>query len=292
MKREKINCENVRDYSITTVLEQLGHFPTKTTEKEAWYLSPLRSEIQASFKVHKRLNRWYDFGLGKGGNLIDLLQQYWQVDISTVLERVGQLSGTVTMVPKLNRTEKQQIIQKEELEITRVTSVSHSALFRYGKSRGISERLIRRYAKQVHYRIKEQNRFALGFQNSKGGFELRSQYAKLSSRPKACSWGVHAQTSLLICEGWFDMLSLIALEKEKIYGFDWLVLNSTALLTKVREQLLGYGELNLYLDRDVAGRKATEYIQSVHPKVWDRSDFYKDFKDINDWWTHEERSHC
>jgi len=35
---------------------KLGHFPTRETDKEAWFLSPFRSENQASFKVCKKLN--------------------------------------------------------------------------------------------------------------------------------------------------------------------------------------------------------------------------------------------
>ena len=72
MKR-KINCETARDFSVIKTLEKLGHFPKRTTEKEAWFLSPFRSETQASFKVSKTKNRWYDHGEGVGGNVIDLV---------------------------------------------------------------------------------------------------------------------------------------------------------------------------------------------------------------------------
>jgi len=72
MKR-KINCETARNFSVEKALEKLGHFPKKTTEKEAWFLSPFRSETQASFKVSKTKNRWYDHGEGIGGNVIDLV---------------------------------------------------------------------------------------------------------------------------------------------------------------------------------------------------------------------------
>ena len=73
MKRKKINCETARDFSVIKTLEKLGHFPKRTTEKEAWFLSPFRSETQASFKVSKTKNRWYDHGEGVGGNVIDLV---------------------------------------------------------------------------------------------------------------------------------------------------------------------------------------------------------------------------
>ncbi|MDC0008200.1 DNA primase, partial [bacterium] len=69
----KLTCERARAFPIEKALAKLGHFPTKTNHKEAWFLSPIRSETQASFKVSKKLNRWYDHGEGKGGNVIDLI---------------------------------------------------------------------------------------------------------------------------------------------------------------------------------------------------------------------------
>ena len=76
MKKERtkgLSCERARAFPIERALAKLGHFPTRTNEKEAWFLSPIRSETQASFKVSKKLNRWYDHGAGKGGNVIDLI---------------------------------------------------------------------------------------------------------------------------------------------------------------------------------------------------------------------------
>jgi DNA primase len=76
MKRKRtksLTCERARAFPIEEALAKLGHFPTRTNEKEAWFLSPIRSETQASFKVCKKLNRWYDHGAGKGENVIDLI---------------------------------------------------------------------------------------------------------------------------------------------------------------------------------------------------------------------------
>ena len=82
MKKERTNkltCERARAFPIEKALAKLGHFPTRSTKKEAWFLSPFRPETQASFKVSKKLNRWYDHGAGKGGNVIDLMCQINEV---------------------------------------------------------------------------------------------------------------------------------------------------------------------------------------------------------------------
>ena len=65
--------ERARAFPIEKALAKLGHFPIRKSVKEAWFLSPFRPEDQASFKVSKELNRWYDHGAGKGGNVIDLV---------------------------------------------------------------------------------------------------------------------------------------------------------------------------------------------------------------------------
>ena len=73
MKKERLTCESARSICIVKTLAKLGHLPTRESEKEAWFLSPLRSETLASFIVSLNKNRWYDHGSGKGGNVIDLV---------------------------------------------------------------------------------------------------------------------------------------------------------------------------------------------------------------------------
>src|SRR5690606_42026607 len=93
--KEKINCETARNFSVEKTLEKLGHFPKKTAEKEAWFLSPLRSETQASFKVSRTKNRWYDHGEGIGGNVIDLVCRILKCSISEALEFLNDGMGIV-----------------------------------------------------------------------------------------------------------------------------------------------------------------------------------------------------
>ena len=59
---------------ITDFLQEQGHQPTSVKGNNWWYLSPLRDEHTASFKVDVNKNVWYDFGLGKGGNLRTLVR--------------------------------------------------------------------------------------------------------------------------------------------------------------------------------------------------------------------------
>ena len=75
MKEKRLDCEKARNIDIVSTLANLGHFPVRKTEKEAWFLSPFRSETQASFKVSLKENYWIDFGTFEGGSTIDLIMK-------------------------------------------------------------------------------------------------------------------------------------------------------------------------------------------------------------------------
>ena len=54
-----------------------------------WYKSPFRMEKEASFKIDLRKELWYDFGLGKGGDIITLAKEIYRTDdISLVLRYI------------------------------------------------------------------------------------------------------------------------------------------------------------------------------------------------------------
>ena len=64
-----MNIGQAKQIDLVDYLASLGYNPAKIKREEYWYLSPLREERTASFKVDRRQNVWYDHGLGTGGNL-------------------------------------------------------------------------------------------------------------------------------------------------------------------------------------------------------------------------------
>ena len=85
-----MNIEDVKQISIADYLHSLGYSPVKRQGNGLWYKSPLREEHEASFKVNTDRNLWYDFGAGKGGNIIALA-------ISTYLDKAaGALNSMMT----------------------------------------------------------------------------------------------------------------------------------------------------------------------------------------------------
>lgn len=278
--KEKINCETARNFSVEKTLEKLGHFPKRTAEKEAWFLSPFRSETQASFKVSKTKNRWYDHGEGVGGNVIDLVCRILKCSISEALEF---LNDGMAMDPLNQLT----IFGKEQNEtsivIVKVHDIRHPALIQYLNSRGIPITVAIHYCKEVWYSYKESMFFAIGLKNNKGGWELRNKLFKNASSPKSYTHIKRNSKRLIVLEGMFDLLSLATLENELLDTSDIIVLNSIAFIKDVAPYIDTYERTLLYLDNDSAGTKAANYLLENNPKVIDKSDTYKNHKDLNNY---------
>jgi len=282
MKR-KINCETARNFSIVKALEKLGHFPKKTTEKEAWFLSPFRSETQASFKVSKTKNRWYDHGAGFGGNVIDLTCKILKCSIKEALSFLN--SDTLFFF------QQQQNITKKEtgINIIKVQDIIHPALIQYLNFRSISLSVAKIYCKEVWYIHKEKTFFAIGLKNNKNGWELRNKIFKNSSSPKCYTYIQNNKEQLTILEGMFDLLSLAVRIETLLETSDILVLNSIAYAKDIEKYIPKYDLVNLYLDNDKPGKNTTKYLTENHKNIIDQSNIYKNHKDLNDLLCYENR---
>ncbi|GGW39191.1 toprim domain-containing protein [Arenibacter certesii] len=283
MKKErtiKLTCERARAFPIEKALAKLGHFPTKESDKEAWFLSPFRSETQASFKVSKKLNRWYDHGIGKGGNVIDLICLVNKTSVREALDWFQKDQISFSFQQPLLKEDKQ-----DKIEIKYVKELGHFALGEYVMKRGISIFTARKLCKEVHYRFKDKMYFAIGLANNSGGWELRNKYYKNSSSPKDVTHLKNGNSRLIVTEGMFDMLSLIERDKQLLEKYDLLILNSLGFLFKTFEMFKPYESIALYLDNDSAGKNAATLIMQQQQYCKDRSYIYENFKDVNAWWT-------
>ncbi|GBF21807.1 DNA primase [Arenibacter sp. NBRC 103722] len=283
MKRKrsyKLSCERARAFPIEKALAKLGHFPARSTEKEAWFLSPFRPEDQASFKVSKELNRWFDHGAGRGGNVIDLV---CIINGSSVKETLDWLeNGQISF-----SFQQQPLIPEQNASGIRVRCarpIGHFALIGYLNSRKIPVSTAAKLCQEVHYILRGRNFFAIGLKNDSGGWELRNKYVKNSSSPKDMTYINYGKRRLVVTEGMFDMLSLLERDKNLMEKNDLLMLNSLAFVEKIPGVIKRYQSIALYLDNDKAGKRAVEILLEQSPKCRDMSNLYKDFKDVNAWW--------
>lgn len=278
MESKKLSWRSARNICIVQALAKLGHYPTRKSEKEAWFLSPLRSETQASFNVSLIKNLWFDYGLGKGGNIIDLIMN---INNCTFKEALSFLSGdfsSFSFCPPVTTNSNKD----NHIIITGFTSVDHPGLIQYLIQRGIPLNIAHTYCKEVNYRCKSKEYFAIGMENYLGGWELRNKYFKSSSSPKSFSFIDHSSDQLIVTEGMFDFLSLAVLDKELVKTSDGVVLNSLAFLKDIHKIIPAYKKVLLLLDNDPAGEKATADLLDRHSNIQDASDFYSGYVDLND----------
>ncbi|SHF68141.1 CHC2 zinc finger [Salegentibacter echinorum] len=273
-----ISCKSARNICIVKTLAKLGHFSTRTTEKEAWFLSPLRSETQASFSVSLIKNLWFDFGLGKGGNTIDLLMliKFWSVREALEFLKSDMDSFSFNP-PAIERHSKENKIQILEVQI-----IHSRALVEYLKSRNIPFEIGRNYCRQVWYSFKGKRFFAIGLQNHLGGWELRNKYYKTSSSPKTYTFFNRNSKQLLVTEGMFDFLSLATIDEDLVQNSDCIILNSIAFIDRIKVLIPEYDRVLLYLDNDEAGKKAAFSLLNQFDNVTDYSDAYSGYKDLNE----------
>jgi len=278
MNNNIITCSEAREVSLFHFLKQNGVNPVKLNDKEAWYISPLRDERTASFKVCLTKNIWYDFGASVGGSIIDFVIYTQNCDISHALYVISNTQQYIHQ-PK---TKVSNEVDKGGFEILRKREIHINALSRYILNRSIDLEIAKKYCKEITYGFRNKIFFAIGFESDSNGIELRSLYFKGSYSKKNYTLIKNNSETIIVFEGFFDFLSHLTIFGDN-QEHDYLVLNSVALVDKSLIVLSNYQKINLYLDNDNAGDKATEKIKTLFPKALDNRLLYKDYGDLNEY---------
>ena len=280
-----MELEQIRRISLVGFLEGMGHVPVSRKGNDVWFRSPFRNERTASFKVDTQRNVWFDFGLGKGGDIFHLAGEL--TGSTGFMEQLEFLSGKSGILPLRPLQERKKIPRVSGFEDVKVTELSHEAMKGYLKERGIDPAIAGRFCKEVAYGIRGKRYFAIGFMNRSGGYELRNPMFKGCISPKdiSCvSLSGKKQDTCCVFEGFVDFLSALVLRT--VADEDCLVLNSVFNLERSYVVLEGYGKIRCFLDRDRAGITALETL-NIHfgNKVTDCSGLYDGFKDLNEYLT-------
>ena len=276
--------KEIKSIPLAAFLSQLGHEPAARKGTRLWYKSPLRQEQTPSFKVDTTLNCWYDFGLGRGGNIIDLAAELYQSTDLRYLMRCIADSYPVPSVPKVASSFAQRH-SAPSMERFEVVPLEHRALVAYLQERGIPAHIAKASCKEAHYSVNGKPYFAVAFENVSGGWELRNRYFKGCRGRKDISCLPWARddpsTECAVFEGFMDYLSALALGI--ISGADAIILNSVVNVNKAVPYLKGYTTINCYLDNDNAGQTALSELAAIYGStVIDRSTLYSEFNDLND----------
>ena len=288
METDKLNCVIANKIDIVNFLQSLGHSPKKIRGNDYWFLSPFRVEKQPSFKVNKKFNVWYDHGIGKGGKLIDFGIIYFNTSIKKLLEQLDQNNFSFhQQIEKISA--KNNAGEKEKIIVTNARDeITFLALTNYLKTRKIPLLFANVFCKEVDFKLYDKKHTAIGFKNNAGGYELRNEYFKGSSSPKDITFLNHNSfKEVLVFEGFFNFLSYLAIHQKNILlpklQPNFLVLNSLSFFEKAKEIMEKHPCIQLYLDRDEAGIKATQKVLSISNQYKDESYKYKNHKDFNEY---------
>lgn len=285
-----MTTQEAKKIRIAYYLQSLGYNPVKQQGKSLWYESPFREETEASFKVNTELNQWYDFGTGKGGNIIALAQEFYGSDYVPYL--LGKIAEQAPHVRPVSFSFRQQASEPsfQHLEVRELT---HPALLRYLQERGINTALAQAECKELHFVHNGKPYFAIGFPNVAGGYEVRNRFFKGCIAPKDISHIRQSGEPRNVCylfEGFMDYLSFFTIRVKnnpqypRLTTQDYIILNSVSNLSKVESLLANYTQIGSFLDNDTAGRNACETLKTEFgERLLDKSLYYREYKDLNDY---------
>jgi hypothetical protein len=287
---EKMNCEQARQIDLVAYLASLGHRPARIKGEDHWYLSPLEKERTPSFKVDRGKNLWYDHSAGKGGNFIDFGILYFKCTVSDFLSRLNQPANLSFQPHTTAQQAPQKAGEKKEpdhskIQVVEVRPLADKILLDYLESRKIPLDIAAKICKEVDFLLYERKHTVIGFENSSGGYELRGPDFKGSSSPKTVTHIDNNSGRLAVFEGFTDYLSFRTLYNDPAFKQpNYLILNSAAFFEKSRDLMEKYQQVNLYLDRDLTGRKNTLLARTWNKeKFIDWSTIYGKYKDLNEW---------
>ena len=285
-----MNIQEAKTIKLADYLQSLGYSPVKQQGKSLWYKSPFRQETEASFKVSVEHNLWFDYGLGRGGNIIALAQELYASDhVPYLLDRIAEQAPHVRPVSFSFH----QPTSDPGFQHLEVSELTHPALLRYLQERGMDTALAKPECKELHFTYNGKPYFAIGFPNVAGGYEVRNCFFKGCIAPKDISHirqQGEPREKCLVFEGMMDYLSFLTLRmkncptKPNLDGQDYVILNSVSNVSKAIEVLHGYERIHCLLDNDVAGRKAYwELEKEFAGRIRDFSNNYNGHKDLNDY---------
>ena len=281
-----MNIQNAKEIQITEYLAYKGFRPIRYNNKsDYWYLSPLRTEKTASFKVCSVLNRWFDHGLGEGGNIIDLAIKIGSLDIQNALKDISgvYISSFSFQQPVNIDASMEQEINPVNIKILKEQALQNKALIQYAEKRGIREEVAKDYCIEIYYQILStgKNYFSLGIKTDTGGIAMRNKYFKTAVAPCGITTISSNSNQLKVFEGFFDFLSYKVLYPDE--AADFIILNSIIYINQAEENFQNYDSVTLFLDNDPAGVLLQNMLQEKYGcSLNSASEVYSDFKDLND----------
>lgn len=303
-----MRADQARTIPIDVYLERRGVSPAKTRQggRELWYHSPIRDgDVTPSFKVDTGKNVWFDHGLTRGGNIIDLVREFYQCNVSqalALLESTGLYTphfstsrSAASPAPAQTRIQENRMPAGEKekngaFELVSNGPLKHPALLQYLELRGIDLDIARKYLSQISFAPPGGlgNYFSLGYPAGTG-FEARNaKFKGFVGTGKDITVHDKPEARLLqVFEGFMDFLTYLTLKKTPVTDGTVIVLNSTNLWRRALPYIDNprFEEVRLYLDNDDAGNAVTKAFleHAGSERLVDMREHYAGADDLNAW---------
>jgi hypothetical protein len=297
-----MNIEQANTIPMSEILQKLGHTPTKQNSKEAWYLSPFRTEKTASFHITFSNNCWYDFGEAKGGDVVGFVCEYLKAQnvCNTVSDALRWIRNMQGFTPLISTVDTAQCHKRDPNLVLKDTKpIESKGLIKYLQSRGIPLKLAQLHLKEAIVQNKQTKKciYALGLLNEEGGYELRNPFFKGCVGRKDISFirgnGLKPK-AIHLFEGFFDYLTVITHQSNRMLEGDVLILNSIACIEKAIGYIKSFDYQTAYtwMDNDTKGKEATQFLDEFFKTEnglthFAQNHIYAPHKDVNAWHMHK-----
>lgn len=276
-----MEVSEIRDKSLVDYLSSLGIQPNKKTPRGFQYLSPFRDEQVASFYVFNN-NRFYDFGSGAQGSIIDFIMHLKGVDATGAIRILR--NGVAIDLPKYEKKPRET---RKGIEVMSVNEITSEDILSYTDTRCIPRHLIKKYCKAVSFRFplgKRPGRIytSCGFSTDSGSFEIRDSFFKVSTSPKNVSTFKGDKSRYAVYEGFMDFLSALAYFKKESFKETVIVLNSLSFITALIPILQDAESVDLYLDEGLPVEEKIVALREANVPIQDCRDVFAPYQDMND----------
>lgn len=292
MKPRYYNIQTIKQQPISAYLKSCGIAPAKEYTYYALYHAPYRDDHNASLKVDFRQNLWHDYGMGKGGSIIDLVMLMRGCSAYEAMAHLAneELSDQQKHDPFAFHRSTPSQTSNPPANTRHILSINEELplyLKNYlQRARKIDLAIASPYLRHIRYTVGGREYAAIGFPNRSGGYELRdNRNFKGSIAPKDISL-INGESDGTPCffEGFIDFLSLLTMKGKETAPC--LILNSVSNLHKAVAYLqeAKICSVKAFCDNDEAGREALRELRATGIEVEDMSRLlYPHHKDLNEY---------
>lgn len=293
--------DHAKTIPISNILDKLNVKPQKLSQNKGLYPSPLTHEGKPNFWVYFGKNRWYDYSVSLGGDVIDFATHYLRYSneshtIVDVLRWLQNMTDERFSVPNIPSETFQNTNDDPVLILRSVDQIRFVGLIKYLEKMGIPLSLAQKYMKEVRVFNKNTNKtfLALGVKNENGGYELRNPFFNGCIKPRTITFirGLKPQPrGVQIFKDILDYASLLSHIDDDRMEHDTILLNSLSCAQLAIPYIQNYPYQTMYswLDNDIAGQRATNVLSRfansqsnlTHLKM---NKVYDGFKDVKEWY--------